>query len=195
MKHDEYAIKEFKSGKAFETWLSKNHSKADGVWLKMAKQKSGITTVTYPEAVEVSLCYGWIDGMAKGIDEDYYKQKFTPRRANSKWSVINQNKVAELIKAGRMQAPGLTAIEDAKKNGQWEKAYLSSSKIEIPDDLQKALNKNKKAKAFFAKLSSQNRYAILYRLHQVKREETKARKIIEFVAMLERGESIYPQKT
>lgn len=195
MKHDEYAIKEFKSGKAFETWLSKNHSKADGVWLKMAKQKSGITTVTYPEAVEVSLCYGWIDGMAKGIDEDYYKQKFTPRRANSKWSVINQHKVAQLIKAGRMQAPGLTAIEDAKKNGQWEKAYLSSSKIEIPDDLQKALNKNKKAKAYFAKLSSQNRYAILYRLHQVKREETKARKIIEFVAMLERGESIYPQKT
>jgi uncharacterized protein YdeI (YjbR/CyaY-like superfamily) len=195
MKHDEYPVKEFKTAKAYETWLSKNHAKAEGVWLKMAKQKSGITTIAYPEAVEASLCFGWIDGMARGLDEDYYTQKFTPRRANSKWSVINQNKVAELIKAGRMKPSGLAAIEDARKNGQWEKAYFSSSKIEIPDDLQKALNKNKKAKAFFAKLSSQNRYAILYRLHQVKREETKKRKIEDYIAMLERGETIYPQKS
>ncbi|MBL7698675.1 MAG: YdeI/OmpD-associated family protein [Chitinophagaceae bacterium] len=193
MKHDEYPVKEFKTAKAYETWLLKNHAKEDGVWLKMAKAKSGIKTITYSEAVEVSLCFGWIDGMSKGLDEIYFTQKFTPRRPNSKWSVINKGKVADLIKQGRMQPPGLAAIEEAKKNGQWDNAYLSSSKITVPDDLQEALDKNKKAKDFFSKLSSQNRYAILYRLQQVKREETKKKKIEQFVAMLERHETIYPQ--
>lgn len=193
MKHDEYPVREFKTAKSYETWLSKNCSKSDGIWLKMSKAKSGIPSVTYAQAVEISLCYGWIDGMAQGLDDNFYTQKFTPRRSNSKWSVINKNKAGELIKSGRMKPTGLAAIEAAKRNGQWKAAYLSPTSIPVPENLQKALDKNKKAKAFFAKISSQNRYAILLRLHQVKREETKARKIKEYIAMLTRGETIYPQ--
>lgn len=193
MKHDEYPVKPFKTADAYEAWLLKNHAKADGIWLKISKAKSGIRSITHPEALDISLCYGWIDGMRKGLGEDYFVQKFTPRRAKSKWSVINQKKVAELTKAGRMHAAGLAAIEDAKKNGEWDKAYHSPANIVVPENLQKALDKNKKAKTFFEKLSSQNRYAILYRLHQVKREETKEKKIREYIAMLAAGETIYPQ--
>ncbi len=194
MKHDDYPIMTFKTPKAYETWLAKNHAKSDGIWIKMAKAKTGIASINFPQALDVNLCYGWIDGLRRSFDENYFVQKVTPRREKSVWSVINKNKVEELIKAGRMKEPGLAAIEVAKKNGLWDKAYLSQKNILVPDDLQKALNKNKKAKAFFAKLNSQNRYAILYRLHQVKREETKKKKIDDFVLMLERNETIYPQK-
>ena len=159
----------------------------------MAKAKSGIVSISFPDALDLALCYGWIDGLRRGLDEDYYVQKFTPRRAKSVWSVINKNKVAQLIKDGRMKASGLAAIEEAKKNGQWDNAYHSPANISIPGDLQNALDKNKKAKAFFEKLNAQNRYAILYRIHQVKREETKTRKIAEYVKMLEAKKTIYPQ--
>ena len=193
MIHDNYPVKSFKNAAAFESWLEKNHKKADGLWLKVAKAKSGIVSVSFPDALDLALCYGWIDGLRRGLDEDYYVQKFTPRRAKSVWSVINKNKVAQLIKDGRMKASGLAAIEEAKKNGQWDNAYHSPANISIPDDLQNALDKNKKAKAFFEKLNAQNRYAILYRIHQVKREETKTRKIAEYVKMLEAKKTIYPQ--
>ena len=193
MIHDNYPVKSFKNAAAFESWLERNHKKADGLWLKVAKAKSGIVSISFPDALDLALCYGWIDGLRRGLDEDYYVQKFTPRRAKSVWSVINKNKVAQLIKDGRMKASGLAAIEEAKKNGQWDNAYHSPANISIPDDLQNALDKNKKAKAFFEKLNAQNRYAILYRIHQVKREETKTRKIAEYVKMLEAKKTIYPQ--
>lgn len=193
MIHDSYPVKSFRSAEAFETWLAKNHKKADGLWLKIAKSKSGIKSIAFPDALDIALCYGWIDGLRRGLDDDFYVQKFTPRRAKSVWSVINKNKVAQLIRAGRMKEAGLAAIEDAKKNGQWNKAYHSQANITIPEELQKALDKNKNAKQFFEKLSSQNRYAILFRIHQVKRAETKTKKIGEFVKMLESNKTIYPQ--
>jgi uncharacterized protein YdeI (YjbR/CyaY-like superfamily) len=193
MIHDDYPVKAFKSTSAFEEWLNKNHKKADGLWMKIAKANTGIKSITNADAIDIALCYGWIDGTRRGLDEEYYLQKFTPRRGKSVWSVINKNKVAQLIKEGRMKKPGLAAIEEAKKNGQWDRAYESPANAQVPEDLQKALNKNKKAKAFFAKLSSQNRFAILYRLHHVKREETKKKKLEEYIKMLEDGKTIYPQ--
>lgn len=193
MIHDSYPVKSFRSAEAFETWLDKNHKKTDGLWLKIAKANSGIKSIAFPDALDIALCYGWIDGLRRGLDDNYYVQKFTPRRAKSVWSVINKNKVAELIKAGRMKEAGLAAIKDAKKNGQWIKAYHSQANITIPEELQKVLDNNKNAKWFFEKLSSQNRYAILYRLHQVKREETKTKKIAEFIKMFETNKTIYPQ--
>lgn len=192
-KHDNYPTLVCKESKSFEKWLAKNHAKAEGVWLKMAKAKSGIPSVSHPEALEIALCYGWIDGLRRSMDKDYFVQKFTPRRKNSMWSVINKQKVDSLIKAGRMKKAGLVAIEDARKNGRWESAYDSQKVITIPDDLQEALDRNRKAKAFFAKLNSQNRYAILFRIGKVKRADTRARKIEEYVGMLQRHETIYPQ--
>lgn len=192
MIHDSYPTKTFTTAAAFETWLAKNHNKAEGLWMKIAKANSGIKSIAITDALDIALCYGWIDGLRRGLDEQYYIQKYTPRRAKSVWSVINKNKVAQLIKDGRMKDAGLAAIEDAKKNGQWDRAYQLSN-MTVPEELQKALDKNKKAKAFFAKLSSQNRFAILYRLHQVKREETKKKKIGEYIKMLESNQTIYPQ--
>ena len=193
MIHDDYPVKSFKSSSAFEEWLDKNHKKADGLWMKIAKANTGIKSIAFPDAIDIALCYGWIDGLRRALDEEYYIQKFTPRRGKSVWSVINKNKVAQLIQEGRMKEAGLAAIDHAKKNGQWDKAYHSPANAQVPEDFQKALDKNKKAKAFFAKLSSQNRFAIIYRLHQVKREETKKKKTEEYISMLEKGKTIYPQ--
>lgn len=193
-KHDNYPVMEFKNSAAFEKWLAKNHTKEDGVWLKIAKAKTGITTITQPEALDVVLCYGWIDGLRRGLDDNYFLQKYTPRTAKSTWSVINKKKVAALIKAGRMQPAGITAIEAAKKDGRWANAYESQKNMTVPADFQKKLNANKKAKAFFEKLNSQNRFAILFRIHQAKKIETRAKKIETFITMLERNEAIYPQK-
>jgi uncharacterized protein YdeI (YjbR/CyaY-like superfamily) len=193
-KHDLYPVMEFRTSALFEKWLAKHHAKEPGVWLKIAKAKSGIETVSQQQALDVVLCYGWIDGLRRSFDENYFLQKYTPRTEKSIWSVINKKKVAALIKAGRMKPAGVAAIEAAKKDGRWQKAYDSSTNMSVPADLQKALNGNKKAKAFFAKLSAQNRFAILFRIHHVKKAETRARKIESFVAMLERNETIYPQK-
>jgi uncharacterized protein YdeI (YjbR/CyaY-like superfamily) len=193
MVHDNYPVKSFKSASDFEKWLDKYHKKADGLWMKIAKANTGIKSIAFHDALDIALCYGWIDGMRRGLDDEYYMQKFTPRRGKSVWSVINKDKVDQLIKQGRMKEAGLDAIEHAKKNGQWDRAYHSPANAVVPDDLQEALNSNKKAKAFFAKLSSQNRFAILYRLHHVKREETKKKKIQEYIKMLEEGRTIYPQ--
>lgn len=193
VKHDNYPILSFKNIESFEKWLAKNHLKTEGIWMKIAKVKSGITSINYAEALDTALCYGWIDGLRRSLDADYFVQKFTPRRANSIWSVVNKKKVAALIKEGKMKDAGKAAIKQAKTNGRWNDAYDSQRTIAVPAGLQQALEENQKAKTFFSKLSSQNRYAILFRLNQLKREETKEKRIKEYVNMLERHETIYPQ--
>lgn len=177
----------FPSQAKFRAWLDKNHTKALEIWLKLAKKNSGIKTVSYQEAVEVALCYGWIDGLMRSLDEDYYIQRFTPRRTKSKWSKINRAKVEELIKAGKMTPAGLAEIERAKADGRWDAAYDSPSTIEVPDDLRLALARNAKARRFFEKLNKSNRYAVLYQIHDAKRPETRARRIKNFVEMFAEG--------
>ena len=172
-------------------WLSRQHSKSAGVWLKLSKKDSGISSVTYDEALEVALCYGWIDGQKKGFDDKYWLQKFTPRGPKSIWSKINTVKAEKLIASGEMKPAGLKAIDAAKQDGRWDAAYESQKNISIPEDFQAALNQNEKAKVFFATLNSVNRYAILFRIHNVKKAETRARRIKQFVEMLEKNEKLY----
>lgn len=180
----------FKSQKEWEAWLERNHE-TPGIWLKFAKKTSGIPTVSYQEAVDVALCYGWIDGQNKSLDETYYVQRFTPRTSTSNWSKINREKAEGFIAEGRMRASGLRAIEVAKANGRWDKAYEGQREMAVPDDFAKALKKNAKAREFFDTLSSKNRFAVLYRIHDAKKPETRARRIESFIAMLEEGKKIY----
>lgn len=183
----------FATGKAWWSWLQKQHAASPGVWMKIAKKGAPESSVQYPEALDAALCFGWIDGQKKSIDEQYWLQKFTPRAKRSIWSKINREKVTALIDKGLMQPAGQAEIERARQDGRWDAAYDSWSAAEVPPDLQAALDASAKARAKFKTLSSQNRYAILFRTHQAKRAETRARRISEFVAMLERGETIYPQ--
>jgi len=192
MKTTDLPILPFASKKKWADWLAKQHDKSAGVWLKLAKKGSEIPSVTYDEAVDSALCYGWIDGQKKGFDDKYWLQKFTPRGARSIWSKINTEKAEKLIKSGEMKLAGLSAIELAKQDGRWDAAYESQKNISVPDDFQAALDKNAKAKAFFTTLNSVNRYAILFRIHNVKRAETRTRRIQQFMEMLERGEKLYP---
>jgi uncharacterized protein YdeI (YjbR/CyaY-like superfamily) len=188
----EQPIKSFATQRAFETWLARNHDRSDGIWLTIARKSSGVRSVTYAEAVEVALCYGWIDGQGKRFDDQQYLQKYTPRRARSRWSKINRDRAMGLIDQGRMQPAGLREIERAKADGRWDAAYDSPSTIEVPDDLRAALRRNKKADAAFAVLDGRNRYAILFQVHDAKRPETRARRIEKFVAMLSEGKKLYP---
>ena len=181
----------FKSAKAFEAWLKKNHATSEGLWLKIAKRGSNEPSVTYPEAVEIALCWGWIDGQKKSLDDQHYLQRFTPRRARSVWSRINVNKVQALIEAGRMQAPGQAQIEAAKADGRWARAYDSARTSTVPEDLQAALEAEPAAKTFFASINASNRYAILWRIQTAARAETRARRIAQLVGMLARGETIH----
>jgi uncharacterized protein YdeI (YjbR/CyaY-like superfamily) len=181
----------FERQKDWAVWLDKNHATSSGVWLKLARKASGIQSVTYDEALEVALCYGWIDGQRKSHDETSWLQKFTPRGPKSIWSKINTEKAQRLIESGRMKPAGLKAIESAKQDGRWDAAYASQSKAAVPDDLQVELDRNAKAKAFFATLDSRNRYAILHRIHTAKKTETRARRIEQFIRMLEKKEKIY----
>jgi uncharacterized protein YdeI (YjbR/CyaY-like superfamily) len=174
-------------------WLRKHHTEQDGVWVKFAKKASGVPTVSFEEALEVALCWGWIDGQSRSLDETWYLQRFTPRRARSTWSKRNREKVLALIERGEMQPPGLAEIERAKADGRWDAAYDSASTITVPDDLRAALDAKPKAAKAFGELDGQNRYAILYRVHQAKRPETRERRIKDFVAMLARGETPYPR--
>jgi uncharacterized protein YdeI (YjbR/CyaY-like superfamily) len=185
-------VLQFESQKDWAAWLDKNHATPSGVWLKLAKKASGIKSVTYDEALEVALCYGWIDGQKRSHDETSWLQKFTPRGPKSIWSKINTEKVQALIESGRMKPAGLKAVESAKQDGRWDAAYSSQSKAAVPDDLQAELDRNSKAKAFFATLDSRNRYAILHRIHTAKKAETRAKRIEQFVRMLEKKEKIYP---
>ena len=184
----------FESDAHWEAWLQEHHATSDGVWVKIAKKGSGIPTVAYPEVLDTALCFGWIDGQRKALDDRYFLQRFTPRRARSRWSQINRDKVAALTKAGRMRPAGLAEVERAKADGRWDAAYAGVRTMEVPDDLQRELDARPDAAAFFATLNSQNRYSILYRLHDAKRPETRARRLEQFVAMLERGETPYPQR-
>jgi len=181
----------FASAAEWEAWLDAEHAASDGVWVKFAKKRSGIATVVYAEALDVALCYGWIDSQVASHDERFYLQKFTPRRARSKWSWINRDKVAELTKEGRMKPAGLEQVALAKADGRWAAAYASPANATVPDDLQKALDANPKAAEFFATLNKSNRYAILYQLEDAKKPETRARRLDKFVGMLERGEKLY----
>lgn len=172
----------------WEQWLAEHHAEPTGVWLKFAKKNSGITSLTYDPALSVALCYGWIDGQTKSLDETYYLQKFTPRRPKSTWSKRNVGIVEQLIKDGKMQPAGQAAIDAAKADGRWEQAYDSASNMNMPEDLQAALDANPKAKAFYDTLNKANTYSILWRVQTAKRPETRAARIEKLVAMLERGE-------
>jgi uncharacterized protein YdeI (YjbR/CyaY-like superfamily) len=176
----------------WEAWLEQHGAKSSGVWLRLAKRGAEHPTVSYAEALESALCFGWIDGQKRAEDEHYWLQRFTPRTTRSIWSKINKEKAEVLVASGRIRAAGLQEIERAKKNGRWDAAYSSASKATIPHDLQEALDANKKAKEFFATLNSQNRYAVLFRIQAAKRRETRAKKIDQFVEMLSKGEKIYP---
>ena len=188
----ELPIVQFARQQAWEEWLDQHYAESPGVWLQIAKKASGIASVTYAEALDVALCYGWIDGQKKTYDESSFLQKFTPRRPRSAWSKINQGKVAALIESGKMQPAGLKEIERAKQDGRWEAAYDPPSRATVPEDLQAELDKHPQAGAFFATLNSQNRFAILMRIHTAKKPETRARRIQQFIEMLEKGEKIYP---
>lgn len=184
-------ILSFASPEAWEAWLEREHATSDGVWLKFAKKRSGVASVLYAEAVDVGLCYGWIDSQALSLDERFYLQRFTPRRARSKWSRVNRDKVEELTRQGRMKPPGLAQVELAKEDGRWEAAYSSPANVTVPDDLQNALDANPGAAEFFATLNKSNRFAIVYQLQDARKPETRARRLEKFVAMLERGEKLY----
>lgn len=177
---------------AWAEWLDEHHRKAPGVWLQITKAASGIESVSYVEAVEVALCYGWIDGLKRSHDAVSWVQKFTPRRKKSMWSKINRDRALELMRRGEMQSAGLAEIEAAQQDGRWDAAYDSQSKAEIPSDFQAELDQHPEAKEFFATLNSSNRFAILYRIQTAKKPETRARRIQEFIGMLERHEKLYP---
>ena len=182
---------EFQRKSAWMSWLKKNYGRSTGVWLRLAKKDSGLTSISRNEALDVALCYGWIDGMAKSEGDTTWLQKFTPRTKRSIWSKKNRENVQRLIDSGEMQPSGLAEIERAKSDGRWDAAYDSPRTIAVPDDLRQAFEKNKKAAKFFESLDSRNRYAILFRIHNAKKPETRARRINEFVEMLARGDKLH----
>lgn len=189
--HLEPAPALFKSARDFEVWLKEHHAASNGLWLKIAKRGAHEPSVTYPEAVEIALCWGWIDGQKKGLDDQHFLQRFTPRRARSIWSKINVDKADALIEAGRMQAPGHVQIEAAKADGRWARAYDGARTSSVPEDLLAALEAEPQAKAFFTTINATNRYAILWRIQTAVKTETRARRIAQLVEMLSRGETIH----
>ena len=188
----ELPVRAFRSPAQWEAWLRRNHSFSGGLWLRIAKKDAGISSVTYAEALEAALCYGWIDGQKQKGDASTWLQKFTPRGPRSGWSRINREKAEALIESGRMRAPGLAAVERARRNGQWDSAYESPSRATVPEDLRKALSRNRAARDFFKTLNGANRYAILYRLQTASRPETRARRLSQFIEMLAQGKTLHP---
>jgi len=191
---DPARVHEFADALAFYDWLAAHHASEDEVWIKIHKVGSGLKSITPKEAIDVVLCWGWIDAVRKGFDEKSFLQRYTPRRAKSIWSQINVDNVARLIAEGRMAAPGLRQVEAAKADGRWDKAYASGREMTIPADLQAAIDAEPAAKAMLAKLSAQNRFALAFRVHNMKTEAGRKKKIAAFVEMLKRGETIHPQK-
>lgn len=194
---DPQRIRAFKDEAAFERWLRANHDREPEVWLKIFKKDSGVATVTYAQALDVALCWGWIDGLKKSFDGDAFLQRFTPRRPKSVWSQINRDHIARLVEAGRMTPHGLRHVEAAKADGRWAAAYApirDASGTSIPPDLRKAIDASPRAKKTFATLNRQNLFALAYRTNHMKTPEGRARKIRELVEMLERGATIIPQK-
>ncbi len=191
---DPEKIRAFKDTASFYKWLGKHHDKADEVWIKIHKVDSGLKSITPKEAIDVVLCWGWIDGQRKGFDEQSFLQRYSPRGKKSIWSQINVDNVARLIKEGRMTEHGLKHVEAAKADGRWDRAYKSGKDMKIPADLQAAIDDEPKAKAMLATLSAQNRFALAFRTHNMKTEAGRKKKIEAFVGMLKRGETIYPQR-
>jgi uncharacterized protein YdeI (YjbR/CyaY-like superfamily) len=188
----ELPVKLFKRREDWEAWLAKHFNSCAGLWVRFARKSASLKTVSYQEALEVALCYGWIDGQAQKFDEESWVQKFTPRRAKSIWSKINRTRALALIKDGRMRPAGLAAIQSARENGRWDAAYDSHRTAAPPDDFQKALDKNPKARAFFKTLNSQNRYSVLFRIQTAGKVETRKKRIDKFVQMLAKQEKLYP---
>lgn len=182
----------FPSKTAFETWLANNHQSSPGLWLKIAKKQSGRTTVDYAEALEVALCYGWIDGQKATFDDEHWLQRFTPRRPRSKWSRINRDKAEALIAAGAMRPAGQAQIDTARSDGRWDAAYAGPKAATVPEDLAAALAANSAAQASFEALDSRDRFSILYRVQDAKKPETRARRVAQYVEMLAEGKKLSP---
>ena len=180
----------FATPAAWEAWLERHHARP-GVWIRYAKKDSGVPSLTHDEALDVALCFGWIDGQTASDEAPYWRQRFTPRRARSKWSQVNCAKVEALTAAGRMRPPGLAEVAAAKADGRWEAAYPSPRNMTVPDDLQRRLDASPRLRKAFESLDSRNRYAILYRLHDAKRPETRARRLEEYLAMLKEGRTLH----
>lgn len=193
-KYKDLVLLVLKDQQGWLEWLEEHHAQQEGVWLAFAKKSANIPSITYGEAREGAIMYGWIDGLKNAYDEQYYVLRFTARRPKSKWSKINRTIAEGLIKSKKMKASGQKEVDAAKKDGRWEAAYASQSHITVPEDFQRALNKSPKAKKLFGTISSANRYAILYRLHDAKKPETRQRLIEKFVGMLEKGEVFHPGK-
>ena len=192
MARDSLPVISFESSAAWESWLEAEHASSPGVWLKIAKKGRGSATVSYADALTAALCFGWIDGQKGRLDDDYWLQRFTPRKPGSRWSRVNTDKAAELITAGRMRPAGLAEVERAKADGRWAAAYESQATMAVPDDLAAELARNEPAREFFETLNSVNRYAVLYRITSAQRPETRARQIAKYVAMLAEHKKIYP---
>lgn len=187
-------IRAFETEAEFEAWMARNHDQETEIWIQYYKKASGRRTIVYAQALDVALCYGWIDGISKPVDEHAYLQRFTPRKAKSIWSQRNRLKVEKLIADGRMTAHGQKQIDAAKADGRWDKAYASPGKMETPPDLLAAIEANPAAHETFNKLNATNRYALAFRTHNMKTEAGRKKKIAGFVEMLARGEAPYPQK-
>jgi uncharacterized protein YdeI (YjbR/CyaY-like superfamily) len=185
-------IRAFKSEKAFETWLARHHDKESELYLRIYKKDAGVPTVSYAQALDVALCWGWIDGLKKSYDAQSFLQRFTPRRSKSLWSQINREHVARLVAAGRMTPHGHKHVEAAQRDGRWDAAYASPKHATMPDDLRAAIAKVPKAEKTFATLSKANQYALSFRLHHLKTEAGRQKSIARFVAMLARGETLHP---
>lgn len=181
----------FASAAQWEEWLDQNHAISNGIWLQFYKKKSGVATVTYPEALDIALCYGWIDAQLKSIDELSYKQHFTPRRKRSVWSKRNTEHIARLTSEGRMKPSGIKQVEEAQADGRWQMAYETQREMTIPDDFMSKIHKNEKALTFFESLNKTNKYAIGWRIQTAKRPETKLKRMNEILEMLERGEKFH----
>ena len=190
---DPSKIREFEDADAFYRWLSQHHDKADELWIKIHKKGSGLASIDAKQAIDVVLCWGWIDAVRKGFDDKSFLQRYTPRGRKSIWSQINVDNVARLMDEGRMTQHGLAHVEAAKGDGRWDRAYASGKEMKIPDNLQAAIDAEPEAKAMLPKLSAQNRFALAFRTHNMKTEAGRAKKIAALVAMLKRGETIYPQ--
>jgi len=194
VKVDPAKVHEFEDSDAFHAWLGKHHDREDEVWIKVHKVASGLKSITPKEAIDVVLCWGWIDAVRKGFDAKSFLQRYTPRTRKSIWSQINVDNVARLIAEGRMTEHGLREVEAAKADGRWARAYGSGKGMAIPDDLQAAIDAEPAAKAMLAKLTAQNRFALAFRVHNMNTEAGRAKKIAGFVEMLRRGETVHPQK-
>jgi uncharacterized protein YdeI (YjbR/CyaY-like superfamily) len=191
---DPAKVHTFESGESFYEWLGEHHDSEDEVWIKIHKMGSGLKSITPKEAIDVALCWGWIDAIRKGLDSKSYLQRYTRRGRKSTWSQINVNNVARLISEGRMTEHGLKEVDAARGDGRWDRAYGSGKEMKIPSDLQAAIDAEPRAKEMLAKLTEQNRFALAFRTHNMKTEAGRKKKIETFVEMLKRGETLYPQK-